>query len=683
MAGLFSASNLGADGGLDLARGAIAGAMIMAAAYLAGFAAFKRSATAVCAVLTVFAAATLEFFTFGLLPAASSKFIVLLEGVFAAALLVFVSAAIRPARNNALLGGLMFAGALTLIGIGLFNMIGRADLSGLMRIGAFGAGVFVLLSALAYSVRDLGARLLVPGLALALAAPAAAGFGWTGASSPAAHGVFVFGVLAATLVALLDNGAQRPVPVAAALSPSAPAQRPTFAAPTPDPVKLSENQLAQVLDYSGVAVWDWSPMGVRQTDGLAELMGADSTGLFTPDAMRAFIDTSDLAKFESHVLDSLGGDAAFDVVLRLHHARSVRMRGARAVDDHGAIERLVAFIEPVGDASRSAAALANAPVVNGERSLSRPDALIAEIGPALKSGEITADFQPIVSLTTGKVAGYETLARWRGEVSESEHRATADELVRAAHSAGEHDALAALMLKEAASYLASKGKAGEGQFIAINVSARQAQSQNFIDLVKSVIESANLKPKALVLELTETEAIADIDAAGKAFRALAEAGAALALDDFGAGFSSLSHLKRFKFDYLKIDKSLIADLATEKGGDKGGGKIARALAGLAKDLGVAVIAEGVETRELADIAKAVGCTYGQGFAFGAPSKDGNQSLLDADHSAPEAKAEALAENASPAPVLAVDLAPKSAPTDAKPARLEIKPRRRLWGRELR
>ena len=129
------------------------------------------------------------------------------------------------------------------------------------------------------------------------------------------------------------------------------------------------------------------------------------------------------------------------------------------------------------------------------------------------------------------------------------------------------------------------------------------------------MEDNNLKPRSLVLEVTETQAISEYKGAGDRLRDLSGAGAALAFDDFGAGFSSLANLKDYAFDYLKIDKSFIAGLAD--GGE--GARIAKAIAGLAADLGLTVIAEGVEDARTAEAAKAIGCSLAQGFEFGAPA----------------------------------------------------------------
>ncbi len=117
-----------------------------------------------------------------------------------------------------------------------------------------------------------------------------------------------------------------------------------------------------------------------------------------------------------------------------------------------------------------------------------------------------------------------------------------------------------------------------------------------------------------MLELTEGEKLTETPKIHDVFKKLKGAGAALAYDDFGAGFSSLSNLHKYDFDYLKIDKSFIDDIVAN-GGKK---KIVTALARLGRDFGMAVIAEGVESKEAAEMAKAIGCKMGQGFHLGEP-----------------------------------------------------------------
>lgn len=596
--GLNVASIIDSGGAVELSRGAIAGAFFVGAAFLAGFAVFRRGAMAVCALLMVTAAATLEFGWLGLFRSLPETIIVLTQGVFAATVIVFLSASVRAARNNAVLGGLMFAAALSFVGAGVINLLDRVDIGGLMTWGLGGVSVFALALTASQAVRgDAGARLILPGALLATAAAILAGvFGNTFGAGLAPHVLFTVGVLAASLVAFTESG------WSAARAATA---EPTFATAdaqdrgreSADSDALSDDQLAQVLDYSGVAVWDWSEDEAHQTDSLPSLLGAKADSALTPESLRALVSEDDLPRFEKDVLGAgESGDGGFDVALKLRDGRAVRLRGARAINNAGALERVVAFAE-------TAAADAHA------------HPLSEKVCAALANGEIGAAFQPIVALDGERIVGFEALARWPGKDNAA---IRPEDIVRAAESAGKGAALASTMLDSAAAFLAEKMKSERRRdlFVALNVSYGQVREKGFVAAVRAAVDAHDLPAGALVLELTETEAITDPTSARQIFRLLKNAGVALAFDDFGAGFSSLSNLHKFDFDYLKIDRSFISEL--EAGGDAV--KIARSMATLGKELGLKVIAEGVETKETARAAREIGCAYGQGFKFGVPSE---------------------------------------------------------------
>ncbi|MBB5518666.1 EAL domain-containing protein [Amphiplicatus metriothermophilus] len=642
----------GFAGMAGLGEGAIAGAFVVGAAFLAGYAVFRRSAAAACALAMVVFAGALEFAWLGLSPAAPPAAMVLLQGLFAAAAILFLSTTVRAARDNALLGGLMFAGALVLAGLGIINLVGRGDASGLMRFGLAGVGVFAVALAVSQALRDPGARLVLPGAIVALGAAALAAFG-PGANTLAPHALFAFGVLAASIVALTDGapgGRARNVVAETGLrafeaADSIDDRRQEAAATSgegegrsqprdEEDLLLSQTRLAQVLDYAGVAVWDWMPGRTHHSRALEAVLGAKNgdaaANLGDPEAIVGFLHPDDAALYRRTVLAREEGDGAFDAVLRLKNGRRARFRGARAVEPSGEIERLVVFIEQIEEPPATAAE---------KRPAKDADPLAASFSDALAKGEIQADFQPIVDLESGRVAGFETLARWRGGEDGAE-KAAPEALVRAANAAGRGGALARFALREAAAYLAEQKRAlgRDDLFVAFNASLAQLDDA-FAEELRAVMAEHGLAPKSLVLELTETEAISDKAAATRLFKALKEAGAALAFDDFGAGFSSLSNLRAFAFDYLKIDKSFVAGLGADGGADK----IVRAMAGLGRDLGMTVIAEGVETKEAADAARAAGCALGQGFALGEPAPKAR-----AENAAPDPKRPAAETGRSPA-----------------------------------
>lgn len=600
----------------DLVRGAIAGALVVSVAYLAGYSVFRRSSAAVCAALMVASAAALQFTALGLLKPPSPQVVVVLQGLFAASALIFLSATIRVARKSPILGGLMFAAALSIVGFGLITLFAGGDGTGFMRIAMLGVAVAAVALSGSQALHDPAARLILPGAVIALAAPFSAPlFGDAFAIAP--HALLTLGVVGAGIVAITEAGMRRASAAAEEIVESVMAHHhPDHHA---ERLRVSENQLAQVLDFSGVSIWDWCPHGAHQTEGLATLLGADSQGEFSPETMRAFVHKDDLAKFEKKVVGEGQADGGFDAVLKLHDGRHVRFRGARAVDRSGQLERLVAFIESVADPAKAMRSAAQATFAATPPAAARhqhahdpaPEPRRArDSAPAF--GPVAAAFQPIVSLKDGKTVGFEALARSHGPEGDE---IGAEETLRAAAAAGKSGELAEAMLSASAAHLAEHGK-GKHAFVAMNVSYSQISAPGFADAVKRTIKEHGLAPKSLVLELTEAEAIAeDAGAANALFKSLRNAGAALAFDDFGAGYTSLGNLQKFSFDYLKIDKSFVEKLAS---GD--GAKIGKSIASLGKELGLTVIAEGVETKEMADAARAAGCMLAQGYAFGAPGE---------------------------------------------------------------
>lgn len=617
--------------GLALGKGAIIGAILIAAAFLAGLAVLRKSAAAFSGLLMLAAAGALLAIWLGVAPSPAPTVSFLLQGLFAAAALIFISSTIGMVGRNQLVGGLLFAGALCMAGIGVINAVLGGEASGLLRTGmTAAAAAALLLSALAGARGDLGARLIFPGALLAAAAPLLIGAAnGVGVLSLAPQAVFAVGVLMASLAALADIGSQAAVatPHSGAVSrfgdetvhPSrGPAHSDAIA------LRVSENQLAQVLDYAGVAVWDWNQHGGHQTPSFAALMGAEADGAFTPEAFRDFVHSDDRARFDEKIFGAAKGDGGFDETIRLQNGKPMRFRGARAVDHGGALERIVVFLEQASDthaatppqkedALKLAAATLTGAAVAATKPAPTPEAPGVDIVAAIERGEIAAAFQPIVSFENGKICGAEALVRWP-QGGESSERAT-EEIVRKAQAAGKGRALALIMMKAAAAHVAEHIAAGDKKyFAAFNVSLSQVREEGFVEDVKLAIGDHKLPQGSLVLELTEGERLTETPKIADTFKKLKAAGAALAYDDFGAGFSSLSNLHKYDFDYLKIDKSFIDDIVAN-GGKK---KIVAALARLGRDFGMTVIAEGVESREAAETAKAIGCRMGQGFHLGEP-----------------------------------------------------------------
>jgi EAL domain-containing protein (putative c-di-GMP-specific phosphodiesterase class I) len=150
--------------------------------------------------------------------------------------------------------------------------------------------------------------------------------------------------------------------------------------------------------------------------------------------------------------------------------------------------------------------------------------------------------------------------------------------------------------------------------LAINISARQFKHKNFVDLLMAMVEKTGANPLRMKLELTESILVDDIDDIILTMTRLKSYGFSFSLDDFGTGYSSLSYLKRLPLDQLKIDQSFVRDILT----DPNDAAISRTIVALAQSLGLAVIAEGVETQAQRDFLAASGCPSYQGYFFSRP-----------------------------------------------------------------
>jgi EAL domain-containing protein (putative c-di-GMP-specific phosphodiesterase class I) len=150
--------------------------------------------------------------------------------------------------------------------------------------------------------------------------------------------------------------------------------------------------------------------------------------------------------------------------------------------------------------------------------------------------------------------------------------------------------------------------------MSINVSSVELRTPGFVAGLRSILMDSGLEPRLLELELTEAVLVDDSRSIANVLREVKLIGVRLALDDFGTGYSSLTHLKRFPIDALKIDQSLVHDLATD-GIDA---SIVTAMIGMGRNLRMQVVAEGVETRQQLEILRENGCHHAQGYYFGRP-----------------------------------------------------------------
>ncbi|MGD0126530.1 MAG: EAL domain-containing protein [Terriglobia bacterium] len=231
---------------------------------------------------------------------------------------------------------------------------------------------------------------------------------------------------------------------------------------------------------------------------------------------------------------------------------------------------------------------------------------------AIEQKELTLYYQPKIDARTGRLAGGEALLRWNnpqlGSVSPGRFIPLAEET-------GLIVPIGEWVLREACSQMRDWENAGLPPItVAVNVSARQVQQCDLGELISNLLKETGLQPQRLELELTESAIMADLQRAKAMLREVDELGVRLAIDDFGIGYSSLSQLRCFPLDALKIDKSFVKDLPEHEDASA----ITLAIIAMAHSLGTRVVAEGVETEAQFVFLKEHGCDEVQGYLFSPP-----------------------------------------------------------------
>jgi diguanylate cyclase (GGDEF)-like protein/PAS domain S-box-containing protein len=240
---------------------------------------------------------------------------------------------------------------------------------------------------------------------------------------------------------------------------------------------------------------------------------------------------------------------------------------------------------------------------------------------AIERGELRLHYQPKIDLATGRLIGAESLVRWQHP---SMGLVPPAKFIPVAEDSGLIVPLGEWVLRTACEQIRKWQDWGQELKVAINVSARQFQQQNLAKLVLGVVREAGVDPGCVELELTESAIMKDAEASVSTLEHIKSRGISIAIDDFGTGYSSLSYLKRLPLDILKIDRSFVRDITT----DHNDAAIVRAIIGLARSLGIKVIAEGVEDDKQLEFLNANGCNYGQGYLFGKPIEpEGFEAML--------------------------------------------------------
>lgn len=234
----------------------------------------------------------------------------------------------------------------------------------------------------------------------------------------------------------------------------------------------------------------------------------------------------------------------------------------------------------------------------------------SELGSALEKNELRLVYQPLVSLKTGEVTGAEALLRWRhpvrGEVSPGE-------FIPIAEKSGLIRSIGEWVLNEAMSE-AKKWQSRGPRYVSINVSAVQLRAEGFVGVVRDALARHQLDPSNVLLEVTETVLVDEIESASSVLVELRSLGLRIAIDDFGTGYCSLSYLQRFPVDILKIDRQFV----DEVDGDAKQSSLAKMILQMSATLEITTVAEGIERPTQLAALRQFGCDIGQGFLLSRP-----------------------------------------------------------------
>jgi EAL domain-containing protein (putative c-di-GMP-specific phosphodiesterase class I) len=237
--------------------------------------------------------------------------------------------------------------------------------------------------------------------------------------------------------------------------------------------------------------------------------------------------------------------------------------------------------------------------------------LLADLRDAIDRRQISVAFQPQVALIGGRVFGAEALARWdhpeRGAVAP-------DEFIALAEHAGLIDRITDIVLEDSLAAIAAWSSMDLACRVSVNLSARQLADLSLPERLQSALERHGVDPGQLTAEVTESSIMGDPRRAAQVLHELRQEGIRIAVDDFGTGYSSLAYLQRLDLDELKIDRSFVQAMGAVRRDDV----LVRSIIELAHNLGLSVVAEGVEGAPQVDRLRELGCDAAQGFHLGRP-----------------------------------------------------------------
>jgi diguanylate cyclase (GGDEF)-like protein len=237
-----------------------------------------------------------------------------------------------------------------------------------------------------------------------------------------------------------------------------------------------------------------------------------------------------------------------------------------------------------------------------------------EIRNAYKLKEFLLQYQPIISLETGRMAGVEALIRWN---SKQKGLLKPDQFFSSLNTTGILSSVEKWVLRTACEQAAQFNKHSKGSaplFVSVNLTNKQLANPSLVELIDQTLAKYDVKPDQLWLEISEKTSIGDEAVAIPMLQNIRARGIRLCLDDFGTGFSTLRYLSHLPIDVLKVDRSLVNDIDE----NPESGKIVKTVIGLADNLGLSLVAEGVETQAQLDFLIASNCEYVQGYYFSEP-----------------------------------------------------------------
>lgn len=231
---------------------------------------------------------------------------------------------------------------------------------------------------------------------------------------------------------------------------------------------------------------------------------------------------------------------------------------------------------------------------------------------AMERNELFLVYQPKIDMRSGRTLGVEALLRWNHP---EEGMIPPSVFIPIAEEVGMINAIGEWVLRTACQQICAWSQTIACDLIvAVNISSQQIANQHFSTTVQKIIYETGVPTGHLEFEMTETAIMQMENNVDQAFRMIRDLGITISLDDFGTGYSSLSHLRRFPINFLKIDRSFVNEVITNVD-DRA---IVSAIIGMAHNLGLQVVAEGVETQEQADFVREKGCDFAQGYFFSRP-----------------------------------------------------------------